>query len=112
MKQDNICIICALVVLSWVILLVLMWLGFAVDKTILVTLMGMSVGAVATKYAQGLVWKALIVLLGLPMIWSVVNDKLLFAAILFAAILLSFLFNIRLNNKKGLEQADRFKDCC
>lgn len=108
----KICIICAAVVISWVTMLVLMWSGFAVDKTILATLMGMSVGAIATKYAEGLVWKALIVLLGLPMVWYTVNDKFAYAVILFAAILLSFLFNIRLNSKKGLEPADRFKDCC
>jgi len=112
MMFKNICLICAATVLAWVTMLILMWSGFAIDKILLATLMGMSVGAIATKYAQGLVWKTVIVILGLPFIWFTVNGRPLSAGILFGVILLSWLLSVKFSNKKGLQQTDRFKDCC
>lgn len=108
----KICLICAAVVITWVTLLILMWAGFAIDKTLLAILMGMSVGAIATKYGQNLIWKTLIVIFGLPIVWYVVNERLIYAIILLGVILFSLLFSIKLNSKKGVQQADKFKDCC
>ena len=108
----KICLICAAVVLAWLSMLILMWFGFAVDKILLATLMGMSVGAVATKYAPGFGWKTLTVILGLLLVWSALNEKFVYAAAALGLILLTLLFSVKLNNKKGAQQPDRFKDCC
>ena len=109
----KICLICAAVVITWVTLLILMWAGHSIDKTLLAILMGMSVSAIATKYGQNLIWKTGIVVLGLPLTWSLINNKFIYAGVLFAAIvLLTLIFSIKLNSKKGVQQADIFKDCC
>jgi len=108
----KICIICAAVVLTWVTLLVLMWLGYAVDKTLIAILMGMSVGAIATKYASNMTTKSLIVVLGLLLVWLTLNNQLGYAALVLIAILLSLFITAKINSKKGAQQVDRFKDCC
>lgn len=113
MKLTNICPICAAVVIAWLTGLVLMWLGFGVDKILVGILIGMSVGALATKYDWGRAWKAGMVILGGSAAWSLLNNKLVYAVILLVTLaLLAALFKFKLNPKKGAQQSDRFKDCC
>ena len=109
----KICLICAAVVISWSVMLGLMWSGYAVDRTLLAILMGMSVGAVATKYNFGLVWKSATVVLGLAGVWYLINDNPVYGLLaLGALVLLTILFKFKLNDKKEVPQSDRFKDCC
>ena len=93
-------------------MLVWMWSGHAVDRILLAILMGMSGGAITTKYVENIFWKTLTVILAVPTIWFIVKDQPGIAAVFFGLIILpSFYFNSRLNTK-GVQQADRFKDCC
>lgn len=108
----KICLICAAVVITWVTLLILMWLGYAIDKTLIAILMGMSVGAIATKYAPNMMTKSLVVILGLPLVWLTVNNQLGYAILVLIIILLGLLLIAKINSKKGAQQVDRFKDCC
>jgi len=108
----KICLICAAVVMTWMALLVLLALGYNVDRTLLAALMGMSIGAIATKYVEGLFWKTYLVVLGLPMVWFMANGNFKYGLMFLAIILLRFIFTVKLNPKKGAPQPDRFKDCC
>lgn len=113
MNLKRICPICATVVIAWSGMLVWMWTGHVVDKVLLALLMGMSAGAIATKYGQNMIWKSLMVILAVPAIWLVAKDRPAIAAIFIVLIILpSVYFNSKLNAKKGALQADRFKDCC
>src|SRR3989344_5586521 len=71
----KICPICAAVVIGWVAMLVWMWSGHAVDKILLAILMGMSAGAIATKYGHNVVWKSLMVFLAFPGVWFAAKDQ-------------------------------------
>ncbi len=111
MKLKNICIICAAVVITWLALLVMMWMGFNIDKIILATLMGMSVGAIATKYAHNMFQKIGITVFGFLTVWQLMNNQVDFALVFLAAsILINLPFIIK--PKKGDAAPDRFKDCC
>lgn len=113
MNLKKICPICAVVVITWSAMLVWMWTGHNIDKTLLAILMGMSAGAIATKYGHNIVWKSLMVILSVPAVWYVTKDEPGTAAIFLGLIILpSIYFNSKLNTKKGVQQADRFKDCC
>lgn len=114
MNIRKICPICALVVIAWLCLLIWMWTGHFVDKVLLAILMGMSAGAIATKHGRNMVWKSIMVLLSIPAIWYLIHDQLGTATIFIGLIILpsSIYFNFTLSNKKGVQQADRFKGCC
>ena len=117
MNLKKVCFICAAVVITWAGMLIWMWSGHNIDKILLAILMGTSVGAIATRYAQNMIWKSLIVILSIPAVWYAVQDQLDTAAIfIFLIILPSIYFNSKLNSpageQKGVQQEDRFKDCC
>jgi hypothetical protein len=113
MKLRNICPICAVVVITWTGLLVWRFTGHNIDTILLATLMGMSAGAVATKYGQNKIWKTLMVVLAVPAVLFVTRDQLGTGLIFLGLIILpSLYFNSRLNLKKGEPPSDRFKDCC
>ncbi|MBX4205222.1 MAG: hypothetical protein KW788_03510 [Candidatus Doudnabacteria bacterium] len=113
MNLKKICPICAVVVITWTAMLIWMWTGHNVDKTILAILMGMSAGAIGTKYGQNMIWKTLMVILSVPAVWYVTKDQPGTAAIFLGLIVLpSIYFNTTLNPRKGVPQADKFKDCC
>jgi hypothetical protein len=113
MSLKKICPICAVVVTTWVAMLIWIWTGHSADRTLLAILMGMSAGAIATKYGQNMVWKTLMLILSVPAIWYVTKDQPGTAAIFLVLIILpSIYFNTKLNTKKGLQQTDKFKDCC
>ena len=112
MNIKKICPICAAVVITWAGMLVWMWSGHEVDKILLATLMGMSVGAIATKYGQNKIWKSAMVILAVPLVWFALKDQPGTAAVFLGLIILpSLYFNSKLN-MKGDQQSDRFKDCC
>ncbi len=113
MNLRKICLICASVVITWTGMLVWMWSGHSVDKVLLATLMGMSAGAIATKYGQNMFWKSLMVLFSVPAVWYVTHDRIGMALVFLGLIILpSIYFNSKLNVKKGVQQSDKFKDCC
>ena len=112
-SKIKVCPICAAVVITWASMLILMLSGYNIDKTILAILLSMSIGSLATKYNFGLMWKTGMVVLGLPAGWYLVNDKFSYTIGLFIGmILLTLLFRLKLNNKRGMQQTDRFKECC
>ncbi len=112
MNWKKICPICAAVVIAWLGMLIWMWSGHAVDKILLAALMGMSTGAIATKYLQNIAGKTLVVALAVPLIWFAAQGQSGKAAIFLGLIILpSWYFNSKLN-KKGEQSVDRFKDCC
>lgn len=111
----EVCPICAAVVLTWAGMLGLMLLGYNLDKTILTILISMSVGATATRYKLGLPWKIGIVVLGLPLVYYIINGNLVYSAILATAIILMTLFfgfRIKPKGENQHSKEDRFKDCC
>ncbi len=113
MNIRKICPICAVVVITWVSMLLWLWTGHTVDRVLLALLMGMSAGAVATKYGHDMVWKSAMVILAIPAIWFATKDQPGTALIFLALVILpTVYFNFKLNDKKGAPQPDRFKDCC
>lgn len=111
LSKIKVCPICAGVVITWIALLVLMLSGKAIDRTSLAILMGMSVGALATKYEINLIWKSAVVLLGLPLVWFLINNMIGYSVGFLIGIVILTLF-FKINQKKGSKQYDRFKDCC
>lgn len=113
MNLKKICPICAAVVLTWSGMLVWMWTGHNVDKSLLAIFMGMSAGAIATKYGQNIIWKSLMVIFSAPLIWYTLKGQPWTAAVFLVLVILpALLFNSKLNGKKGEPQSDKFKDCC
>lgn len=102
------CPICAAVVVTWIALFVLLRLGFNVDTTLLAILMGMSVGAIAAKYAAGMAQKTGMVILGGGGALALINNKIGPGLLLIAATLAL----IGYKRQKNLPKPDRFEDCC
>ncbi|MBX4187056.1 MAG: hypothetical protein KW802_02225 [Candidatus Doudnabacteria bacterium] len=113
MNLRRICPICAVVVLTWSTMLVWMWTGHGVDKIFLATLMGMSAGAIATKYAQSLALKSGTILLAAPAIWFLLKNRAAIGVLLVAGMVLLYLFfNSKIKGKGEPQNVDKFKDCC
>ncbi len=109
----KICLICAVVVVLWVGLLLWRWTGHSIDQILLATLLGMSAGAIATKYGRNMIWKTLMVILAIPTVLFITKDQLGTGLIFLGLIILpSIYFNSKLNIKKGEPQSDKFEDCC
>ena len=112
-KRFLTCPICAAVVLAWSVLLILMLLGQEIDRALMVILMSMSLGALAEKFSMklGLAWKSGMVVLGLPMLWFLFNDRIANASWFLFLLIILTLFKAY-KSKKGTMRTDRFKDCC
>lgn len=114
-KLFKFCPICAAVVLTWAGLVVWMLLGRNVDQIVLATLVGMSIGATATKYDLNLIWKTGIVIFGLLAVWHLLNGNTSYSAVFLGAIILltvaSIIIKPSKNKAKGSEK-DKFEDCC
>lgn len=110
-----ICPICSGVVITWVGGIIAFYYGASwANPMIIAILMGASMGALADKYGNrfGLLWKTVVVLLGLPAIYLLMQKSLWQGlGLVILLILISVISNKKdasvLHNKKDL-----FKDCC
>ena len=117
LKIFTVCPICSAALLTWVIGVVLLYLGSPFASPLFVALLvGASLGALAEKWGSklGFFWKALWVLLGSSGAYFLLNKELLKAAPLLGALLVVTLVFIFSSTKEpsGRSLKDRFKDCC
>lgn len=114
-KTIIVCPICAAVVITWLAGLVGIYTGQAwADPLIIAILLGASLGALADKYGTGfgLAWKTLMVILGLPAIYYVVQRQPVQGlGLLFVLVVVTLLFNKR-KSGSAKPNPDIFKECC
>lgn len=114
-KIISICPICAGVIITWVIGV----MGIYTEQEwanplIVAILLGASLGALADKYGSrfGLIWKTLVVLIGLPAVYFIVQEKLWFGLGLVAGlVILTLVFGKNRVTHKPYSK-DLFKECC
>ncbi|QQS23266.1 hypothetical protein IPM19_01730 [bacterium] len=114
-KLITVCPICAGVVITWLIGVVGIYTGQEwANPLIVAILLGASLGALADKYGSrfGLVWKTLMVLIGLPAVYFIVQENLWFGLGLVAGlVILTLVFGKNTANHKP-HNKDLFKECC
>lgn len=114
-KIITVCPVCAGVVITWLIGVVGVYTGQEwANPLIIAILLGASLGALADKYGSkfGLIWKTLIVLIGLPAVYFIVQEKLWLGLGLVAGLfILTLVFGKNTSNHKT-HSKDLFKECC
>ena len=116
-KIISVCPICAGVVITWIVGLVGIYANQAwADPLPVAILLGASLGALADKYGTrfGLVWKTLMILLGLPAVYFIVQEKLWYGLGLMVMLTIITLVTgkNRANHKSHGHNKDLFKECC
>lgn len=116
-RITTVCPICAGVVITWLIGIVGIYTDQAwADPMLVAILLGASLGALADKYGSklGLVWKTLVVLIGFPAIYFIVQEKIwLGIALIIGLIILTFVAGKnKTNHKLHSHNKDLFKECC
>src|SRR3989344_8752877 len=117
LKIFTVCPICSAALLTWVIGVVLLYLGSPFASPLFVALLvGASLGALAEKWGSklGFFWKALWIIVGSSGAYFLLNKELLKAAPLLGALLVVTLAFMLSTTKAstGRTLIDRFKDCC
>lgn len=110
-----VCPICAGVVITWVGGIVALYYGSSWANPMIITiLMGASMGALADKYGNrfGLLWKTVVVLLGLPAIYLLVQKSLWQGSGLVILLILITILLQKKNTPTLRDKKDLFKDCC
>lgn len=112
-----VCPICAGVVITWLIGITGIYTNQSWADPLLVSiLLGASLGAVADKYGSkfGLIWKTLIVLMGFPAVYFIVQGKAWFGLGLITALIIITLVTgkNKANHKSHNHNKDLFKECC
>lgn len=111
----TVCPICAGVVITWLAGVIGIYTDQAWANPLLVAiLLGASLGALADKYGSrlGLVWKTLYVLIGLPAVYFIVQEKLWFGLGLIIALIILTLVTGKNRTNHKLANKDLFKECC
>lgn len=113
----NVCPICAGVVITWFIGIVGIYTNQAwADPMLVAILLGASLGALADKYGSrfGLIWKTLMVLVGLPAVYFIVQEQIWFGTALVIGLLIITLVagKNKTNHKTLGHNKDLFKECC
>lgn len=111
----TVCPICAGVVITWIAGIVGIYTNQAwADPLLVAILLGASLGALADNYGSkfGLVWKTLMVLIGLPAVYYIVQDKPWFGIVFIIALaILTLVFGKNRTTHKP-HTKDLFKQCC
>lgn len=112
----KVCPICAGVVITWLIGIFGIYTHASwANPLIIAILMGASLGALADKYGSrfGIIWKSGVVILGLPAIYLLVQNRfwtgLVFLAAIFA---LTLVLSKPSSSNKSDQNHDLFKNCC
>jgi hypothetical protein len=111
----TVCPICAGVVITWIAGAVGLYANQSwADPLIIAILLGASMGALADKYGSrfGLIWKSLMVLIGLPAIYFIVQKKPLQGLGLLLALAVITVFSGRNRSPINPHRKDLFKECC
>ena len=110
-----VCPICAGVVITWFVGVIGIYNNQAwADPFLVAILLGASLGALANKYGSklGIVWKTLFVLIGLPAVYFIVQEKLWFGLGLIIALIILTLVTGKNRTNHKLANKDLFKECC
>jgi hypothetical protein len=111
----TVCPICAGVVITWFVGVIGLYINQTwADPLLIAILLGASLGALADKYGSkfGLVWKTLMVLLGLPAVYYIVQRKLWLGLGLVVALIVLTWLSRRNNASANPHRKDLFKECC
>ncbi len=113
----TVCPICAGVSIAWFAGIVGIYTQQVwADPLIVAILLGASLGALADKFGTrfGLVWKTLMVLLGLPAVYYFVQGKLWYGLGLMVMLtIITLVIGKTRGNPKSLgHNKDLFKECC
>ena len=111
----TVCPICAAVVITWIVGGVGLYANQSwADPLIIAILLGASLGALADKYGSrlGLLWKSLMVLIGLPAIYFTIQKKPLLGLGLLLILAVITIFSGRNRQSGNSHRKDLFKECC
>lgn len=114
-RMITICPICAGVVVTWLAGIVGIYSNQTwADPLLVAILLGASLGALADKYGSkfGLVWKTLMVLIGLPAVYYIVQQKLWLGLGFVVALIVLTLLSRRNSATANPHRQDLFKECC
>ncbi|MFH1325369.1 MAG: hypothetical protein ABIH49_01190 [archaeon] len=114
MSKDKFCVICASVSLTWIVLLILYFLGIFTDKIIIAILMGMSaLGLFYLVYDKLSVFKLPFILTLIALIYFILEkfelNTVYFLAILWFFFTLIYFFK---SNKNLQVFANKLVECC
>lgn len=109
------CAICGAVLITWFIGLVGIYMNLPwADPLLILILMGASLGALAEKYGTkyGLIWKSLMILIGFPGVYYLVQERFwIGGGLMLVLVFLTIIFS-RSNISSNTEHKDIFKECC